>query len=364
MPIAFLNLNEPHAWLIRGLVEYGWRDLTGRGGVVPPGAPGGFDVSRLPGSIGKDGITLIVPAERDGRRVEEGIYEFEVKVTGSAPSIKIVARCPDCNYLDEFPYDPQNPSWAAGYLVQGVSRHVADFVAWRLSGGELSWSQRAGVPEVQGDPCTGELVRFVQTRLRKVNSSFEQGPAEGWWMGATPSPWGAGPVAALGQGGGDPVYVSAAGRAELAAMGGATASVERVTALDTVARPGGWLSLFVGACMFLGVLALLNALVTYYFYGSGRMFALVANILFGLVIVGGGLLAKRGIRCFREVREHWSVYFGLAYIALTPVCCLLGLPLAAWGLWVWFRPEVRAGRVHGPAPASNAPLTVFSDDAE
>ena len=345
MPNAFLNLNEPHAWLIRGLVEYGWRDLTGRGGVVPPGAHGGFDVSPLPGSLGKDGITLIVPAERDGRRAEEGIYEFEVKVAGSAPNIKVVARCAECNYLDEFPYDPQNPSFAAGYLTKGVLAHVSEFVGWRLSGGELTWSQRAGVPEVQGDPCTGELIRFVQMRLRKPNASFEQGPAEGWWMDATQKAWGSGPIASVGEGGGDPVYLSAEGRKELAELGGAAASVERVAALDHVDRPGGWIGMLIGASMFLGVLALLNVVVTVYFYGSGRMFALLVNLAFGLGIVGGGVLAKKGIRRYREAREHWTVYFALAYAALVPVCCMIGLPLAGWGLWVWMKPEVRAGKL-------------------
>ena len=70
MANAFLNFNEPHAWVIRGLVEYGWRDLSGRGSAVPPGAPGGLDVFPLLGSHGKDGIRLIVLTVVDGQRVE------------------------------------------------------------------------------------------------------------------------------------------------------------------------------------------------------------------------------------------------------------------------------------------------------
>lgn len=347
MAHAFLTVNEPHAWLIRGLVEYGWRDITGRGGVVPSGAVGGFDVSRIPGSQGRDGLILVMAPEVDGQRADDPNYEFEVKVTGRAPNIKIVARCSDCNYLEEFPYDLRNPTHAVGYLVQGLTRHVPEFVRWRLSGGSLSWSQRAGVPEVVGDPCSGDLIRFVQNRLRIPNTSFEQGPAEGWWLSGEYKPWGSGPVASEGKGGGEPTYVSAEGRAELAEMGGAGASVERVAALDHVDSPGGWLGLAIGSCIALGALALLNGLVTIYFFGAGRLTALIINVVLGLGLVVGGVLARQGLRRYREVREHWTVYLMFAYVALTPVCCLFGLPLAGWGLYVWFKPEVRAGRLRG-----------------
>ncbi len=347
MQPAMLTLNEPHAWLIRGLVEYGWKDITGRGGVVPPGAVGGFDVSRLPGSGGKDGLTLVMAPEADGRRAEDPNYEFEVKITGRAPDIKVVARCSDCNFLEEYPYDLKNPSHAAGYLHQGLTRHVPEFVRWRLSGGELTWSQRAGVPEVQGDPCSGDMIRFVQIRLRTPNTSFEQGPAEGWWLSGDYKPWGSGPVAREGEGAGEPVYISAEGRAELAEMGGAGASVERVAALDYVDGVAGWLSIAIWFCMALGVLAFINSVVTLYFFGTGRITALAINVVLGAGVLGGGVLARQGLRRYREVREHWSVYFLLAYVALTPACCVVGFPLAGWGLYTWMRPEVRAGRIRG-----------------
>jgi len=342
---AFQSFNEPHAWLIRGLVEYGWRDITGGGGVVPPGAPGGFDVSRIPGSQGKDGLVLVLPAEADGQRVEEGSYEIEVKITGRAPEIKVVARCAECNLLAEYPYDVQNPSWAAGYLHQGLVAHVAEFVRWRQQGGELTWTQRQGLPTIDGDGCSSGLIQFIQRRLRIAGSSFEQGPGEGWWLDAAAAPFGAGPVASVGKGAGDPVYISAAGRKALLGRDGESATVERVAALDAVARPAGWIGIAIGFCIGLGVLWLLNGIVTLYSFGTGRMFALVFSVAFGVALVGGGFLARRGLQRYREVAPHWSVWFMLAYVGLTPLCCLFGLPLAGWGLWVWQKPEVRAGRV-------------------
>ena len=57
MAIAFASFDEPHAWLIRGLVEYGWTDL-GRGGPVPPGSFGALSLVRLTGNDGCDGFLL------------------------------------------------------------------------------------------------------------------------------------------------------------------------------------------------------------------------------------------------------------------------------------------------------------------
>lgn len=345
MANAFMSFNEPHAWLIRGLVEYGWRDITGGGGVVPAGAPGGFDVSRIPGSQGKDGLVLVIPAEADGRRIEDGSYEIEVKVTGRAPEIKVVARCPECNLLVEYPYDLQNPSWAAGYLHQGLPAQVAEFVRWRQQGGELSWAQRQGLPFIEGDGCSAGLIQFVQRRLRLAGTSFEQGPGAGWWLDAAATPFGAGPVASAGKGAGDPVYISAAGRKALLGRDGESATVERVAALDAVAQPAGWIGITIGFCMAFGVLALLNGLLTVYYFGTDRMYVLTGTVILGVGLIGGGVVARRGLKRYREVAPHWSVWFTLAYVGLTPVCCLVGLPLAGWGLWVWQKPEVKAGRV-------------------
>lgn len=346
MANAFLNFNEPHAWLIRGLVEYGWRDLSGRGTAVPPGAPGGLDVFPLLGTQGKAGIKLIVVPVADGKRADETNYEFEVKVTGSLPNIKVIARCPDCNFLEEFPYEPQNPIYAAGYLHQAILKHVEEFARWRLSGQDLSWTQRAGLPEIQGDSCSAELVRWMSSRVRQPGATFDLGPAEGWWLNLAPNALGpTAPIASVGKGAGEPVYISAEGRAELANMGGANASVERVAALDYVQGPAGWMRFVIWGGLTLGGLAFLNALITVYFYSTSRMFAVGASMGYCLLLVGGGLIARQGLQRYREVRPHWSIPILWAYSALAVPCCVIGLPLTLWSVFVWMKPEVKAGRI-------------------
>ena len=78
MTIAFAHFDEPLAWLIRGLITYGWADAT-TNRVTPAQVVGGFDLSLIPDSQGKSGLILRVPAAADGRRChEDDTYAFEV----------------------------------------------------------------------------------------------------------------------------------------------------------------------------------------------------------------------------------------------------------------------------------------------
>ena len=148
MQPAFSTFREPHAWLIRGLVEYGWPDVSLASGRVPPGVFGGFSLANFSSSSGRQGITLYIPAAlQDGRRVEEdGVYEFVVCLTRDNSGNRAFAvRCPEANYLQLFTFDDTNPLYAAGFIHQGLTGYLPEFIQWRLSGGQVSWAQRAGL---------------------------------------------------------------------------------------------------------------------------------------------------------------------------------------------------------------------------
>ena len=347
MATAFLNFDEPHAWLIRGFVEYGWRDVTKAGGVVPPEAPGGIDVGRIPESVGRDGLILVMRPVADGRACPDPNYEFEVKITGNLPDIKIVVRGADCDYLHEFPYDPANPLYAAGYIHQALTEFVPEFVRWRLQGGELGWTQRSGLPEVAGDPCSGALAQTIKGRLQLVGKTFDSGPAEGWWTGQAAIAGGPqasrGPVATVGEGGGDPVYLSAAARAAIA---DGAANVERLVALEKVEAPAIWLNVMCYAGIGIGVLGLLNAVYTVYAFGSRQLFAVGFSLAWTILLMGGGFEALSGVKRYKAIRPGWQVWFSLIYCAFIPLCCVAGLPLAVWATVVWTSAEVKAGRLN------------------
>ena len=164
MTIAFAHFDEPLAWLIRGLITYGWADVT-TNRVTPAQVVGGFDLSLIPDSQGKSGLILRVPAAADGRRChEDDTYAFEVLLIHMGDARGFAVRCEACNYLAEFAFDPENPEWTAGYIHQGLTEYVAEFVRWRLGGGELTWAQRQGVPQV-GEPCSTSLAGWIAQQL-------------------------------------------------------------------------------------------------------------------------------------------------------------------------------------------------------
>ena len=210
MRTAFAGFQDPHAWLIRGLVQNNWPDITRQPGKVPPGYFGGFDLSQFSSSNGREGVILHVPAVADGKWLEEdGVYTISCKVTRmSEGGFGVALRCPDANYLEEFPFDIDNPQETLELIQRALTAYVPDFVRWRMGGGEVPWSQRAGTPEVRGEPCSAALHLFVRQRVTTYQS-FDNGPAENWWLensGASttaPNAFVGGPIAIAGNAGKD-----------------------------------------------------------------------------------------------------------------------------------------------------------------
>jgi hypothetical protein len=363
--IAFASFDEPHAWLIRGLVEYGWTDL-GRGGPVPPGSFGALSLVRLTGNDGCDGFLLEVPAVVDGRPCrEDGTYSFQVQVSSNAEGLVASVRCPEANYFQEFSYDRHNPLWAAGYIHQSLSEYVPGFVRWRLAGNEVSWSQRSGLPTVKGEPASRPLLEFVTERIG-ANRRFDLGPAEAWWTGGAPPPrkavvpassW-SGPVATAGRGGGDPTYVSAEGKSFLAEAGPTThivAVAEVVLARERTAGPGLALTILSGLTLLQGFGWLLNA-ASVLFYYRDRVGALLFSLFFAFFLMINGFAGIFGGMQYRQARGGPLPYHAMAVAALSPVCCLFGLPISGWAMWVWMNPSVRLARNSQalPTPALNS----------
>lgn len=349
MPAAFATFDEAHAWLIRGMVEYGWPDVSTLGGHIPPGVPGGLNLARLPEDNGQSGLVLEVPAQAGGRRLpEDGVYQFVVKLVSDGGPRRFVVRCPEANFLQEFEHDPAQPDWTAGYIHQAITDYVPQFVQWRMQGGEVSWAQRSGMPDFPGDPCSVALSCFVQDRLRR-NQRFDLGPAQGWWMqNVPPPPPGPSPkggfhagMVTTGKGAG-PTFLSADARAAVASAG--AEDLGSAQALAKVSGPGYALSAMAGLGMFQGFLWFLNAITTVALFGGDRVGATLFSVVLGMGLLAVGAGAFFGANQYRKARGGLAVYLSMAYAALTPFCCLGGLPVAIWAALVWRDPLVASSR--------------------
>ena len=65
------------------------------------------------------------------------------------------------------------------------------------------------------------------------------------------------------------------------------------------------------------------------------------SFVIGFGLISGGAIAMAGARKYRRLENGLLMWFSIAYTAASPVCCLLGVPFAAWAIYSWLRPEVR-----------------------
>lgn len=366
MPNAFAQFDEPHAWLLRGLVEYGWPDVSRSGGHVPPGAPGGLNVTRLVESEGREGLLLEVPAVAGDQRCEDTSYQFTVQVADTQHGVGFAVRCPEASYLQEFPFNPESPLWAAGYIHQALTEYVPQFVAWRLQGGEVSWAQRVGLPTVEGQPCSFLLTRFLADRV-SAGQPLGKGPQEGWWLDgsahtasprpAIPAPDGAllpqqgttqerpsvGIGAIVSGRGGDPTYLSAAARAA-AARGEPLVTEGNLQAFARVDAPGWALMTLAGLGLVQSLLWFVNAASVVLFYLHDSKFALAFSLVASAVLFSSSAAAGYGAWLYRKLDPGPLPWVAVVYAALVPGCCVVGLPVAIWAGLTWRDPMVVRAR--------------------
>ncbi|MFM2247252.1 MAG: hypothetical protein RL071_3326 [Pseudomonadota bacterium] len=381
MAIAFASFDEPHAWLLRGLVEYGWADWSRLRGQLPPGSFGGIDLGPWTEGDGRDGIPLVVPAQVQGQRcVDDGTYSFTVQVQRRQGGLAVVVRCPEANFFQEFPYDPYNPLWAAGYVHQALLTYVPQYVSWRLAGGELGWAEREGVPRIQGEPASAGLISFVRGRVQ-ANLPLELLAAEAWAIGrpgqvgsagvplpritgaaprspAAPAPQQMGITA--GSGSAEPLYLSAAAR-EALARGEQRPGLPQNDAVQARARtrkPANALMVVAGMTGLQSIFWLIDSLTIVAYYRDSLGSLLFALPLF-LILLPASVAAAWGAWQLREVKGGPMPWVAMGVAALSPGCCLFGLPVAIWAGRAWMDPmvvAVRSPRTGGPAPAAPGPI--------
>jgi hypothetical protein len=328
MSTAFAQFDEPFAWLIRGLAEYGYADINSEGPIT---APGSFDVRFVTESQGRSGLTLKVPAEFAGKRHhQDDVYTFEVYLQEAGNGFTL--RCAECNFLADFAFDSENPMWAAGYIHQSLAEYIPEFVQWRLSGGELTWAQRQGIPTVIGEPCSASLATWITQQLASGQHFDGRHWGKGPTVVATPAATiPAGPIAMEGN----------LGRPD------GTANNPVAIARALMKRPTQLLFGAIGLGALTSLAAVLNILVTIAVFGIDRPFALVTSFLFVVITTAGAVGAWLGMKKIQQFQDSPLAWVAIAYPAVIPVCCLPGLSLSIWAGLRWQSNAVQAIRTRG-----------------
>jgi preprotein translocase subunit Sss1 len=177
IPPAIAAISDVHGWILRGLIEAGLQDGTGRNRASIEA--GLLDASDLLGvARGAEGIRLgfLCPTSIDPNPEDEFIYV--IKVSRQPDRAFVVVRCAESIFyqeVEEAPYES-----LGGRILAMIRAHNARFTAWRQRGGMASMAERKSVPDVRGMPASAPLSNFME-RHYKSGGSLSDGPQYGWW---------------------------------------------------------------------------------------------------------------------------------------------------------------------------------------
>ncbi|MDO9280593.1 MAG: hypothetical protein Q7U06_01725 [Pseudomonadota bacterium] len=319
---AIAESDDLYAWLIRGFVESGLPDHT-RGGREWT-ATGALNLENFIQEQGGGGIVLEFRGQAGDDPSPEDEYTYQVSVVRGAQGTEVVVRCAETLFHHAFPLGGERGDGLAGYILGQLRAHNDAFTDWRAKGGETTYAQRIGIPEVKGTTCDRALVTVLET-LRRANRSVVEGPANKWWVKG-PS---AGSVTKIEAGlGMEPEYRT-------------TKAMVNVSPEDLAyARRlrGAGMLLILSGIASMGFLTLGLAFAGYNVYTVGTrgitsqpwlVASLLGTLVFGAVQVFGGV-RLRALRSKGLVRV-------LAVLGMLPClapCCGVGIPVGAWVLYL------------------------------
>jgi hypothetical protein len=381
---AFASFTHPYAWLIRGLLEYGWQDLSVNPRNLPIRTGFGFDLNPLVQSGGKTGIKLVALA-RDSKGEwlqSDSTYVLHAKLGEDQwrrPAFLL--RSIDLGRASFFLYSQENPIYAAGYLHQAVGEWVPEFVDLRSEGHQSSPESLQQLEDISSGACPQALAYFLSDRIA-AKKSMDTAAAEGLWIppvqhvqepmaaptaqqpnlytsdqtqrapglrvasGLAPATLEAAPMITAGRGQGAQITsgVQAGGPT-------AVAGLEKSVAMSDLENPSYGLYCVCVMGFAIGIMEIINATLTAHMVATQTTVraetasynaVIIISMLLGLYSMGMGALAFYGIRFFQRVEKHWLSFVPLVYAATLPICTCVGLPIAGWATWVWTRPHIKA----------------------
>ena len=395
MQPAIAHFAEPYAWLIRGLLEYGWEDISAHPHRFPRQM--GFDVRHLLSHQSQSGplsgIRLVIMAvdgngiwHPDSKRIEceirwvRNFYNQEV----------ILLRSEMMALSKEFPYTAETPVYAAGYVTDALNRSIPRFIDDALNGKGVTSIAIESMPNYPSLPASGELVHWLGQRLH-TGRDFNSAVREGLWQVQQPQasqqprqvqqPNQAHNVAPHIQAGlqtqptavqaepivqqpnlGAPIRIGSGAGHGLRVTSQGLASDAQSVALGILESVVGKLRVLHGYQIVLGVLALVNAAFTAWMIRSGTTVrsadsytgAVIVSTMIGLIGIGGGAFALMSMKEFAKASRSSLCWLPLFMSVLYPLSFPFGQIIGLWALYLWFRPPVRASWTGSSAPKQSS----------
>ncbi|MBM75809.1 MAG: hypothetical protein CMK59_10450 [Proteobacteria bacterium] len=371
MEPAFHHFSDAYAWLIRGLITYGWQDLSLNPRKLPK-TGFGFDLNPLIESYGSTGLKLVVIAQReDGSWYEsDGTYTLFAKLgkdEWNRPAFLL--RSAQISYAQYHLFVANNPLYAAGYIHDALHREIPEYI--RKKEANQLYQEDLQLDDIVPEPCDQELIQYLYERLH-YKQSFDDAIEEGLWslpeeyyedvhddahsqidLVANPeSQQHQQNQSSIPEQSTMPQIGAGLGLgAQVSSMGGSVADLERSAAMAKLSIPAQLIYTLIVIGITLGLLEFVNAAYTIYMIKQDIIteitnperywFTIVLSFGFSIFSLGGGVVSILYFHYFREIRPGWQSWLPIIYVLLLPLCWPVGTPLGIWTLWIWTRPEIK-----------------------
>ena len=384
MNTAFLHFSDPYSWLIRGMVEAEWQDLSLESYQVLPQKTGaGFDLKNLIQTGGKYGIRISIMAidEQGNWFSDDQVYSFDIVVGQDnigQPAYLVSSR--DTGFSEFFALTPHSPIMSVEQLIERVQhRHIPQFINERKRGRTVSSHDINAMFTTRPFPADNSLLQFLHQRIQN-RQTFNTAISEGLWYLQTKKgmfsqvppqqlppqtqntpqqnqqgfdqssqenaiPQVSSPIIQSGITAGD-------GMGALIREGNVVGD-ERGQSLTQLETPAKALNIAACTGVAFGIAEFINAVLIFMKINSGTMvipdkgyyFILFAlHFMIALYAIFGGVVSYLFNIEYRQIGNIYKATFVIVYPATVPICCLGGIPITIWSFLVWNKAEVKALR--------------------
>ena len=375
--VAFLQQADPYAWMLRGLMDIGWEDISLSPESYPQIKGRGIDYSRLINPMSRFGLRLLTLAlDEDNEWYRKaGTYEFEVRlVNDSRLSYSILLRSDEMAFSKLFQWNANNPMYVIEDIHKTIVEVTCTFIAKNKRRESIS---SIDLQEMLNHPIIPPPPIFMNTMTTRIQRGLNLNTAvqEGLWQNERPPP---APVqnppplptpsfhspdtqqkiptpSSLNTS--TPHITETAwtiqagqGRGQLMGQEG-LASQQHSSAMVLVEPVVQWLRWTAYIGILMGILALVNSMFTLFMISSGSvvrgsndgLYLLVVIISAGLGLLGaaGGFLAHRHIDDFQSLSRRTMRMFPVIFALGYPLSWFIGLPTGGFALYLLRKPIVR-----------------------
>lgn len=372
IPVAFLQMADPYAWVLRGLMELGWEDISLSPDAYPRIKGRGIDYSRLVDPTNHFGLRLVSLA-LDGNEEwykADGAYQFEVRlVNDPRQSFCLLLRSDEMAMSQLFPWNSERPAYIVESLHRAIVKATVQFIEKRKRREGIS---SIDLQEMLNHPIIAPPPHFVSIMSQRLYQglNLNTAPQEGLWGAPPPTISPAQPppptipeTQPQPIPNNRPIEVSSGvsqhqfsisagmGRGQLMADTGLASQAlsSAMVIVEPAAKYLLWVS-YIG--MLFGVLATVNGLFTLFMMSSGTavrgskdgLYLVVVVLSVGLGILGvvGGFLSQKYNPDFKTLSSKSTRHFPLLFALLYPLTWFMGLPIGLYAAYLLRKPEIRS----------------------